>query len=89
MNNTEYYSNRDIDAVIMSRILKWGRDISTDEATMQINNLNDRIKDGIRNYKDVSHLERERGDYLLLLNYRAHWNEYCFDDCSHWVGKTQ
>ena len=85
MNTTEFYRNQAIDAEIMSRTLQKGRDITTGEAVARIESLNELVKEGIRNYKDIRNLESERDLLLLLLKYRAHWNEYCFDDCSHWT----
>lgn len=90
MLGTTYYSNRDIDAALMVRRLKWGLDITTEEATKQLEWHQERRSDEIRNYKDTRATERTLGELWLLLQHRKVWSEQGpFDDCSHWLESVE
>ncbi len=86
MHTTENYTNREIDAEIMTRRLKWGRNITTQQALARIETLVAQKAEAIRNYKETRHIEHELGELRLLILHRDSWTEYC-DDCAHWAGE--
>ena len=87
MHTTDYYSNRDIDASIMTARLEWGREITTEQALERIAGLKEQRTEYIRLYKDVRALDCKIGSYLLLIHDRELWSSVgpC-DDCSDWAG---
>ena len=85
MHTLSHYQNKDIDAMLMTERLKWGRGISTPKAMEKITLLERQRHDKIRNYKDVRDLDLTLGNYLLLVRDRELWSSYCCDDCTHWI----
>ena len=86
MHTLDNYANRDIDAKIMVDRLRKYRSVTTDQAKEQLAGLVESISMGICNYKDVASLQRQEGELLSLLEYRACWSSYCCDDATHWAG---
>lgn len=89
MFTTQDYIHRDLDADLMVRRLRQHRDITTEQAKAKIECLKAERSDRIRNYKECEPVNREIGSLLLLIRDRELWSDYCFDECSHWVGNLQ
>lgn len=89
MMTTAHYSNRDIDASLMVRRLRWGLGLTTAQAIEQLERQRERRSEAIRNYKDTRAIEHTLGELALLLGHREVWSEQGpFDDCSHWAGSV-
>ena len=86
MHTLDNYCNKNLDAKIMVDRLRKYRNVTTEQAREQLESLAESISAGIRNYRDVTHLRRQEGELLCLLDNRSRWSDYCCDDVAHWAG---